>query len=124
MRDRYICYVALKIAKAPLLANETHSDLSLPSFRDGFMLNLLNPKAYAAFLALFSQFLLPLSTDLVSIVVTALIAFGVAVVVDVVWLMLGGVLAPVFRSPRFARPTRIAFGLMMVCAVVLALIST
>jgi len=97
----YICYIAVKIATAPLLAEQDLSRTKTPSFRDGFILNLLNPKAYAAFVALFSQFLLPFPTESLSTAVTALVAFGVAILVDGVWLVLGGILAPLFRSPVF-----------------------
>ena len=116
----YIGYVALKIASAPILPpEETQSD-SAPRFLDGFILNLLNPKAYAAFLAIFSQFLLPLSTNLQSTAVTALIAFAVAIVVDMAWLALGGLLRPVFETPRLARVTRVTLAILMMIAVVLA----
>jgi len=116
----YICYVAFKIATGPLLSTAGEALASAPRFRDGFILNLLNPKAYAAFIALFSQFSLPLSTNVSSTAATALVAFGVAIVIDVTWLGLGGLLRPVFESPKSARMVRVTFGLLMVLAVLLA----
>ena len=116
----YILYIAAKIAMAPIPADANESDGPAPTFRDGFILNLLNPKAYAAFAALFSQFLLPLSNEILSISITALVAFLVAIVVDGIWLLLGGLLTPIFLSPKFGRPIRILFGVSMVLAVVLA----
>ncbi len=116
----YICYIALKIATAPVLVIQEDASGSVPLFRDGFILNLLNPKAYATFLALFSQFLLPFSNDMVSTAATALVAFGIGIVVDVVWLALGGLLRPIFEAPKIARITRVIFGLLMVIAVVVA----
>ncbi|WP_260865169.1 LysE family translocator [Shewanella sp. KCT] len=56
----YIAFIAYKIASAP--CTQLDNAQQAPSFKDGFILNLLNPKAYAAFLAIFSQFLLPLET--------------------------------------------------------------
>ena len=44
----YILYIAAKIAMAPIPAGANESDGPAPTFRDGFILNLLNPKAYAA----------------------------------------------------------------------------
>lgn len=117
----YICYIAAKIATAPLLPEQDLSNAKAPSFRDGFILNLLNPKAYAAFVALFSQFLLPFSTELLSTAATALVAFGIAILVDGAWLILGGVLTPLFRSPVLARPIRVLFGILMVATVAFAL---
>jgi len=120
----YICYVAFKIASAPILSAQEKRDGLAPTFRDGFMLNLLNPKAYAAFVALFSKFMLPLSSDLTSAAATALVIFCVAIAVDGVWLALGKVLTPVFESANYGRPIRVGFGLMMVIAVFLAFRST
>ena len=116
----YICYIAIKIATAPILTEQDELEAQAPTFRDGFILNILNPKAYAAFVALFSQFLLPFSTELISTAVTALVAFGVAILVDGAWLILGGVLTPLFRSPLLARPIRVLFGVVMVAAVIFA----
>ena len=116
----YICYIAIKIATAPILTEQDELEAQAPTFRDGFILNILNPKAYAAFVALFSQFLLPFSTELISTAVTALVAFGVAILVDGAWLILGGVLTPLFRSPLLARPIRVLFGVLMVAAVIFA----
>ena len=51
----YLGYVAFKIATAPPL-NDTASPPRAPGFMAGFILNFSNPKAYAAFAALFSGF--------------------------------------------------------------------
>jgi len=117
----YIVYVAQKIARAPVLdtADETQKDP--PTLTDGFILNLLNPKAYAAFLAIFSQFLLPFQSDLLSYFVTATICFMVAVIVDTLWLVFGGLLRPVFESPKSARILRVSFAVLMVIAVMFSL---
>ncbi len=120
----YIVYLAAKIATAPALDNNTTGQSSGSLFRDGLILNLLNPKAYAAFVAIYSQFLLPLSSNAKSVVATALATFCLATIIDIVWLSLGGALRPVFESPSRARPTRIVFGVLMVLAVVLTFAST
>jgi len=106
-----------------VLAAQDNQSESAPLFRDGFILNLLNPKAYAAFLALFSQFLLPLSNNLASTTATAVVVYGIAIIVDVVWLALGGLLRPIFETPKLARITRVTFGLLMVIAVIIAFVS-
>lgn len=111
----YIGYVAWKIATAPI--KTAKADLKCPSLVDGFMLNLLNPKAYATFLALFSQFLLPFESAFASYIITGGTAFIVAIVVDVGWVLLGGGLKSIFERPRAARVLRISFALSMLCAV-------
>ena len=116
----YILYVAYKIASAPIITSNTNSEA--PSFKDGFILNLLNPKAYAAFLAIFSQFLLPFSDTYIGYIVTGFTCLAVAAVVDTLWLMFGGLLRPVFTKPTQARFIRIVFALLMVIAVIYALV--
>lgn len=113
----YIIYVAYKIASGPTLNQGDKAVRSGPSFIDGFFLNLLNPKAYAAFFALFSQFALAAPTPLLSLIYTGVISFLVAVLVDSLWLVLGGVIRPLFQQPRSARLLRLSFGVLMVSAV-------
>ena len=118
----YIIYIAQKIARAPVLDHLNNRGASKPSLLDGFILNLINPKAYAAFLAIFSQFLLPLETQFSSYLATGLICFLIAVIVDSAWLVLGGFLRPFFESPKSARFIRIVFAILMVSAVFFALL--
>ena len=117
----YILYVAQKIARAPVIAVNDAASQTAPRLIDGFILNLLNPKAYAAFFALFSQFILPLKGALLSHVATGIVCFSVAVVVDAVWLVLGRLIRPLFETPRSARIMRVSFALLMVAAVIWAM---
>ncbi|WP_285162873.1 LysE family translocator [Shewanella goraebulensis] len=112
----YICFIAYKIATAPLVIDkEIHH---APSFQDGFILNLINPKAYAAFLAIFSQFLLPFELSWISYISTGLICMLIAMVVDSLWLMFGRLIKPLFTHPRQARIIRVSFALLMVLSVI------
>lgn len=113
----YIFYVAVKIASAPILSAHGADKMNAPTFLDGFILNLINPKAYAAFLAIFSQFLLPLENNISAYILTAFICLLVAVFVDTLWLCLGGLIGPLVREPRKARLLRIFFAILMVAAV-------
>ncbi len=116
----YIVYIAFKIASAPIVENAAPQNP--PTFNDGFILNLLNPKAYAAFLAIFSQFLLPITSEITAYVATGLVCWLVAMIVDVIWLGFGALLKPIFAHPQQARFIRIVFALLMVSAVVFALL--
>lgn len=78
----YIVYVAYKIASGPVVKGGSSGTPIVPTFVDGFILNLLNPKAYAAFFALFSQFSLAAQTPLLSLIYTGVISFFVAAIVD------------------------------------------
>ncbi len=112
----YLMYVAYRIATAPVLTNGDIKQHKAPGLRDGFILNLLNPKAYAAFFVLFSQFLLPLEELSAQYLATSLIVFAVAVFVDSIWLAIGSGIRSIFANPRSARVTRILFALSIVIA--------
>ncbi|ASJ97864.1 LysE family translocator [Shewanella marisflavi] len=116
----YITFIAYKIASAPITSLDAAKQA--PSFKDGFILNLLNPKAYAAFLAIFSQFLLPLENTVLGYLATGVCALMVATLVDTLWLIFGGLLRPLFARPRAARIMRISFAIAMLLAVGYALL--
>ena len=116
----YVLYLAFKIATAPALSVELDDAHHVPGFADGFILNLLNPKAYAAFLAIFAQFTLPLPDTSWALLTTAAIALTVGAVVDVLWLCFGGVIGPLFKNARQARILRISFAILMLLAVLWA----
>jgi threonine/homoserine/homoserine lactone efflux protein len=118
----YIVYVAQKIARAPIMEADRQANEATPKFIDGFILNLLNPKAYAAFFALFSQFILPLRDELLSFLATGLVCFVVAVAVDSAWLVLGRLIRPLFETHKSARIMRVTFAILMVAAVIWALV--
>lgn len=118
----YIVYIAIKIATAPVIDTEDQGRQSAAKFRDGFILNLLNVKAYAAFLAIFSQFLLPFEQALTAYFFTGVVCILVATVVDIIWLWLGSAISPLFSQPRAARVLRIIFAILMVAAVGMVLV--
>lgn len=114
----YLIYVAYKIATGPNQLGSEQAKESCPSFLDGFILNLLNPKAYAAFLAIFSQFLIPTSSQTFSIVFTGLVCFFVAVVVDFIWLTLGVVLRKLLVNERSVQIVRVIFAALIIGMVI------
>jgi threonine/homoserine/homoserine lactone efflux protein len=118
----YLLYVAFRIATAPIVAKGTAAPQDIPAFRDGFILNLLNPKAYAAFFVLFSQFLLPNLNTPISYSITALVVAAVAVLVDSLWLIVGSTIHAVFTNPKTARATRVLFALSIIIATIWALL--
>ena len=118
----YICYLAYKIAVAPVLSEQEQANSKQPAFVDGFLINLLNAKAYAVFLAVFSQFLLPGETPLYAYGLTGLVCFGMGITVNISWLWFGSIISPLFREPRQARLLRTVFAVLMVAAVVAVII--
>ena len=116
----YIFFIAIKIAIAPVTPSDEIQPHHTRKLIDGFIINLLNPKAYAAFLAIFSQFLLPVEDNLQALVLTGIICLLVATVVDIIWLCFGGIIGPIFKKPRQARILRITFAVLMIVAVLWA----
>ncbi|GGY50738.1 LysE family translocator [Parvularcula lutaonensis] len=116
----YIVYIAWKIAAAPLLVDAGAPE-RVPSFRDGLILNLTNPKAYAAIAAVYAGFPLPIEDRVLQLVSIGVATVLVALVVDFAWLAAGSTLAGLFRHPRWARPLRVIFAALMLAAVGLSL---
>ena len=116
----YLLFVAYKIARGPALESDNNVDSAIPTMLDGFILNLLNPKVYAAFFAIFSHFVLPLENQSIGYFVTAIVCFIIAVIVDYVWMVLGAALKKVFAKPRSARIVRGIFAGVIVLLVILS----
>jgi threonine/homoserine/homoserine lactone efflux protein len=91
----YLVYLAYKL----YFAGTTHlSDADLPSFTQGVLLNLINPKAYASLITLFSQFSIGDTHKLNTIALTALVCIAVVSVIDALWLLAGAKLGKVLKS--------------------------
>lgn len=117
----YLLWIAYKIGSAPVLGEKSEASSSRPAVKDGFVLNLLNPKAYAAFAALFSQFLIPTKSSALSFVVTGVACFGLVVIIDFLWLAAGTAIRSLFSHERYNRPVRVAFAILIIIATAIAL---
>lgn len=117
----YVLYIAYKISTVPTTQIE-ESPFSPPSFFDGFILNLTNPKAYAAMAIIYSQMLIPYESQYLAYILTGLISFLVVVAVDLMWLFLGKLIQPYIQDPIIGRKVRLLFALMMVGMVMLAMV--
>jgi len=117
----YLIYIAYKIGSAPVVKQDDSLTANHPSVLDGFILNILNPKAYAAFFAIFSQFLIPTSSQVTSYLLTAIVSFTLAVIIDFIWVLLGGILKQTFQNARAARIIRVSFAIIMILVVGLGL---
>jgi threonine/homoserine/homoserine lactone efflux protein len=116
----YFLYLAWRIATAPPLADDS-SRRRAPTFIAGLALSLVNPKGYAAMAALYSGFVLVpdrLGADVAAkmVVLTLLM-----IAVNVGWLLAGAGLTRFFRDPRSNRVINIAFAVLLVASVAIAL---
>jgi threonine/homoserine/homoserine lactone efflux protein len=117
----YFVYLALRIATAPPLA-DTAAGRRPPSFPAGVVLNLVNPKAYAAMAALFSGFVLVDGRLALDAAAKIAILTAVIVAVNFVWLFSGAALTRFFRDPATNRVINALFAGLLVVSVVFALL--
>jgi threonine/homoserine/homoserine lactone efflux protein len=118
----YFVWLAWRIATAPPLAAE-QGERQPPSFAGGLLLSLVNPKGYAAMAALFSGFVLlrerlALDAGLKIAVLTAVI-----VAVNLLWLAAGAAMTRLFREPRSNRIVNVAFAILLLASVALAVMA-
>ncbi len=113
----YILYIAYKIAFVPV-ASDQPSGSSPPSCLDGLLLNLTNPKAYAAMTVIYSQFLLPHNQPKWAYFFTGLVCLVMVFLIDLIWLFMGQLLRPLMQNPKTNQSIRLVFAVLMVGAVI------
>jgi threonine/homoserine/homoserine lactone efflux protein len=114
----YFVYLAWKIATAPPLS-EAGPERPAPSLTDGLLLSLVNPKGYAAMLALFASHTLVAASLLNDAALKIAVTIVIIVFVNLVWLHVGAALACTFRSPRAGRIVNIAFAVLLLASAAL-----
>lgn len=114
----YFVYLAWKIATAPPLSDGTENDRA-PSTVDGLLQSLVNPKGYAAMLALFASHTLIAGALLADATLKIGVALAIIVAVNIVWLFVGAGLARFFRSPRASRIINITFAVLLLASAAL-----
>lgn len=116
----YILWLAWRIATAAPLSNEVAA--KAPALPGAFLLAVANPKAFAAIGAVYaSHTVVPgdLALDAAA-KIAALVP--VIVLVNTVWLLSGTLLAKALRDPRQSRVVNVAFALLLVASVALAVL--
>lgn len=117
----YIVYLAYRIATAPVVA-KAGTATRPPSFHGGFLLAIANPKAFAAIGAVYSGHRLlqhdPMLDAMAKIGALSIVIIGV----NSAWLIFGSALSSLLRCPRTGRIANVAFALMLVGSVVLAVL--
>lgn len=117
----YILYLAWRIAAAPPLAQDG-STARAPRFGSGVVLQLMNPKAYAAMAALFSGFVLLEGEPLWDALIKMAALFALVLAANTCWLFAGAGLTRVCRSPGANRAINVAFAILLVASVALTLV--
>ena len=114
----YFVYLAWKIASAPPLS-EGNAERRAPSLGDGLLQSLVNPKGYAAMLALFASHTLIAASLLSDAALKTAVTMGVIIFVNVIWLYVGTALARTFQSPRANRIINITFAVLLLASALL-----
>ncbi|HTR84558.1 MAG TPA: LysE family transporter [Reyranella sp.] len=118
----YFIYLAWRIATAPPLGEGTGQGKP-PSFVAGVMLSLVNPKGYAAMAALFSGFVLVHERIAVDAMTKIVVLVVVIAAVNILWLQMGALLTRYFRDPRTSRIINVAFAILLLASVALAVMA-
>jgi threonine/homoserine/homoserine lactone efflux protein len=116
----YFLYLAFRIATAPPLT-ETIPERRQPSFAGGLFLSLVNPKGYAAMAALFSGFALFRENLEAEVAAKMILLTAIITMVNIAWLFAGAALTRYLRQPRMNRAINLAFAILLVASVALAL---
>jgi len=114
----YFVYLAWKIAMAPPLS-EVGPERRAPSLTDGLLQSFVNPKGYAAMLALFASHTLIAGQFIADAASKIAVAMVIIVVVNIVWLLVGSGLARTFRSPRANRIINVTFAVLLLASALL-----
>jgi threonine/homoserine/homoserine lactone efflux protein len=116
----YMLYLAYRIATAPPMASGAGEHA--PGFGPGLFLGLGNPKAYAAMAALYSGFTLLPNDPITDAMTKTGMLLAMILAVDVVWLLVGSALTRASRRPAVHRAINVAFAVLLVASVGLALL--
>jgi threonine/homoserine/homoserine lactone efflux protein len=116
----YFLYLAFRIATAPPLT-EHDEQRKPPSFGAGVFLSLVNPKGYAAMAALFSGFLLVRDRLVLDAAVKIAVLAAVITLVNLAWLFAGAALTRAFLAPGPNRIINVAFAILLIASVAVAL---
>jgi threonine/homoserine/homoserine lactone efflux protein len=117
----YFVYLAWRIATAPPVTEKT-GEHRPPSFAGGVFLSLVNPKGYAAMAALFSGFVLVGESLELDAAAKLMVILTIIVAVNTAWLFAGSALTRFFRDPRTNRAINLAFAILLVASVAVALV--
>lgn len=118
----YILYLAWKIATAPILATDVTTSIA-PSLASGFVLAIANPKAFAAIGAVYTSQTL-INNNLIADSALKISALTVViVVVNTAWLLFGSFFSRLLHHRILGRVANLAFAVMLLVSVALALIN-
>lgn len=119
----YLVYLAWRIASAGAKIGFAPAQTPL-GFRNGLMLQFINPKAYVVSTTLFSGFAFMSQTPVLEVIVKLIVFNAIWIPVHLIWLQAGTSLRSLNLSARTQRVINIAMAASMLFVVGIALWST
>lgn len=113
----YILYLAWRIAMAPVVGTQ-EAISTVPGFVAGFLLSIVNPKAYAAIGAVYSGHVIYNNAPVLDSAAKILSLSIVICIVNTVWLAFGAAFSRVLVHRVHGRIINIVFSLLLVLSVV------
>lgn len=117
----YLSYIAFQIATSTANSGLERTT-NLVGFKDGVIIQLINPKAYAVALALFSGFPFPKQTLFVEIYLKLLITNVIFTPAYLAWLLAGVKLNSLNLSHAKARTVKIMLAFLMLVAALVSVL--
>ncbi len=107
----YILYLAYIILKASYSFTESNTYSS--GFAQGLMLQILNPKLVVYAFTLFTAFLVPVTKNVILVIVSALLLAAISFGATSVWAVFGTALKTYLRNPRLKTIVNILLALSL-----------
>jgi len=92
-------------------------------YRSGVLMNILNPKAYAVFMLLITQFMPPVAGQWQSIILLESAAMVASLIVTSGWLLFGRLLGKLIQTPAGKQRMRTIFASLMILFVMPLLVT-
>lgn len=112
----YLVYLAYRIATAPAVRSAA-ATAKEPSTAGGFMLSLVNPKAYAAIGAVYASGSIVPEQPGLDTALKVIVLIGVNITVNTAWLAIGGMFSTALRNPRTGRAMNWGFAALLLASV-------
>jgi threonine/homoserine/homoserine lactone efflux protein len=117
----YMVYLAFKIATAPPLSGFGR-DVQAPRFIGGFLLAVVNPKAYLAIAAVFTGTTLAVGSRLTETMIKTAVLAGMIILIHVAWLVAGSSFARLLHRPAISRVVNLLFAAILLATTMTAII--
>lgn len=117
----YLLYLAWRIATAPVVRTPAEPGRE-PTTGGGFLLSLVNPKAYAAIGAVYASGSIVPDDPFLDTALKVAVLVGVNVFVNTSWLGIGAAFSSVLRNPRTGRAMNWSFAALLIASVAFTLL--